>query len=339
MKYGVRPNFLDYAKVITMFLVIWGHYIPYMNLEMGDNTLWKSVHIINIFHMPLFFMISGILFKKEDIRTLLKKEKTQLLLPYLYLSIIALFIGEILSFANHTFTTRKLLNNLLGILTGGDFGPAILQFSAPLWFVFALCIIKPSMILLLRRKTEWALLIIPIIIMHLGDILPFRLDSALVGLLFFYLGFKMKDIILKIEELSWQRLIGLFFCGMVMVFTTLVISDELSTSQVLSIQAVYFGKIPILYILGGLGGSISIMCFSQLLASYKIKVINTLSNGMIITLASQKLIFMLLAKVYTPKYSFIDCFLTSLIVLSITYLLILCTFKYCPALLGNRRNK
>ena len=53
---NIRPNFIDFSKVLCMFLVIYGHYIPYLGLEMGDNFLWHTVHVINLFHMPLFFI-------------------------------------------------------------------------------------------------------------------------------------------------------------------------------------------------------------------------------------------------------------------------------------------
>lgn len=57
-----RIEWLDITKGIGIFAVVLGHY-----LEIFDKELSKSlVPSIFIFHMPLFFFISGFLFKKDD---------------------------------------------------------------------------------------------------------------------------------------------------------------------------------------------------------------------------------------------------------------------------------
>ncbi|HON53348.1 MAG TPA: acyltransferase family protein [Bacteroidales bacterium] len=71
-----RINWIDYAKVIGIYLVVLGHLpIP----EQG------SVYIYS-FHMPLFFFISGFLSKTNNItfrQFILKKIRT-LIIPYHY---------------------------------------------------------------------------------------------------------------------------------------------------------------------------------------------------------------------------------------------------------------
>ena len=50
-----RLHWLDYSKIIGMYLVVLGHVIK-------DNTLLLK-GIIYSFHMPLFFFLSGFLHK------------------------------------------------------------------------------------------------------------------------------------------------------------------------------------------------------------------------------------------------------------------------------------
>lgn len=53
-----RINWIDYAKVLGMFLVIFGHTMQQPPLQ--------QVHIgIYSFHMPLFFFLSGFLYKQS----------------------------------------------------------------------------------------------------------------------------------------------------------------------------------------------------------------------------------------------------------------------------------
>ena len=60
---------LDYARVIGIFLVILGHVEQHFPSFLITDLVLKDVwHIIYLFHMPLFFIISGYLFsgKKND---------------------------------------------------------------------------------------------------------------------------------------------------------------------------------------------------------------------------------------------------------------------------------
>ena len=52
-----RILWLDALKCFAMFLVIWGHVIQYGVTDYLEN----DIHIgIYSFHMPLFFMVSGL---------------------------------------------------------------------------------------------------------------------------------------------------------------------------------------------------------------------------------------------------------------------------------------
>lgn len=83
---------IDIIKGISIFLVLWGHYIQYTTLDEGyyDNWIFK---IIYSFHMPLFMLISGYLFYG----TLNKNNMKQILVSRLKGFIIPLIICSVIS--------------------------------------------------------------------------------------------------------------------------------------------------------------------------------------------------------------------------------------------------
>lgn len=52
-----RISWLDMVKLISIYLVIWGHALQYLNSESPmDNPLWVFIYS---FHMPLFMLLAG----------------------------------------------------------------------------------------------------------------------------------------------------------------------------------------------------------------------------------------------------------------------------------------
>lgn len=76
---------LDLAKCIGIYLMIVAH-----------GPLLVNTHartIIYSFHMPLFFIISGYLYKQLSLVDTFKRDWVRLLLPYLILNLFGLFYG------------------------------------------------------------------------------------------------------------------------------------------------------------------------------------------------------------------------------------------------------
>ncbi|EUJ29371.1 acyltransferase [Listeria cornellensis FSL F6-0969] len=71
-----RLHWIDNLRGFGMILVVWGH----MNIPIALET------IIYSFHMPLFFFISGYLYKKNNnsFKEVVKKKATVLLIPYFF---------------------------------------------------------------------------------------------------------------------------------------------------------------------------------------------------------------------------------------------------------------
>lgn len=90
-----RAQFIDIAKGIAIFLVIWMHCIQYLHHESFENNLYAAVYS---FHMPLFLIISGYLFYPSISRPtigVIKKRAIRLLLPnMLWGGVLAIYLSN-----------------------------------------------------------------------------------------------------------------------------------------------------------------------------------------------------------------------------------------------------
>lgn len=84
-----RITYLDIAKCVAIFLVLWGHAITQlMNHEITDNRLYMLIYA---FHMPLFMTMSGFFASssmKMSLTELFKKKFKQLIIPALSFGVI-----------------------------------------------------------------------------------------------------------------------------------------------------------------------------------------------------------------------------------------------------------
>ncbi|MDO4744065.1 MAG: acyltransferase family protein, partial [Clostridia bacterium] len=125
-----RNNFIDIAKGVAIFLMLWGHCIQICVIGSGidffENSVFKTIYS---FHMPLFMLISGYLFYfsflKRDLKELLIHRTQALLQPIVFCTIFDFFATTV----------------LLGLLSGrfnSPFDGAWMQnLSHLLWFLWS----------------------------------------------------------------------------------------------------------------------------------------------------------------------------------------------------------
>ena len=127
-----KYSYIDYAKAAGILLVVYGHVIIFAKHPSYADVAAKNM--IYAFHMPLFFVISGLLLRNRQE----KKQETELvrelsvitrrlLLPYLIWSLI--YIGFRL-WDRGPLPGPVLRKYAFVILTGRG--------MAPLWFFFDL---------------------------------------------------------------------------------------------------------------------------------------------------------------------------------------------------------
>lgn len=108
-----RIEYLDYAKGIGILLVALIHIYAF-NPDINRDNFVVWVHS---FHMPLFFIISGILLKHKDVQLNYKAIKNRikgLLIPYLIFSIITIMVKTITEGFSIISVIKKCILTLVG---------------------------------------------------------------------------------------------------------------------------------------------------------------------------------------------------------------------------------
>ena len=167
-----RLEWVDYMKVLGMFLIIYGHIYPRLYIS----------QTISAFFVQVFFVLSGFLCTKSyGFRELFGHLKSTITL-YFVLTISTLFLCHFLW--NERFSLCQYLN---GILLGN------VDIIHNMWFVYTLIVIRIIHNYLIRFKTlpliAVGFCLLTLIIGGQSIRLPFALIDVVISLPFFELGY------------------------------------------------------------------------------------------------------------------------------------------------------
>jgi acyltransferase len=187
-------DFIDLLKGFGIFLVVWGH-----------TMIPRSV-LIYSFHMPLFFFISGFLFKNKPLKEFVIGKINRLYLPYIIFTLFSwIFYLMMLEFQDHRDLIVKHLPKLLSLFSGTGRNGG----NDSIWFLTCLIVVSVlfwSLTNLLKKSSS--VLFATLVISGLGYFLsirridlPFKVDVALVALVFYALGYYFREL----DLLSWIK--------------------------------------------------------------------------------------------------------------------------------------
>lgn len=195
-----RVSWIDTAKGITMFLVFFGHL----------NATWfpalaSTIGAIFLFHMPAFFVLSGIFFRPEmSFPHLVKHRAWQLLVPYYIFS--ALLLGQTLGkdvlpafYAGRPGRQGTLWQDVVAIIfnttDGLWFLCSLFTASLLLWCIVRVCgerfLIPIALVLLVADAAVRHVLTRP---------LPFTLNQVLSSTAYLALGFACRKVLLALTR-------------------------------------------------------------------------------------------------------------------------------------------
>jgi fucose 4-O-acetylase-like acetyltransferase len=97
-----RIEYVDTLKCFAIFCVLWGHAMQYLkgSYDFFHNPMFEFIYS---FHMPLFFIVSGLFFKsslKLNFKDFTLKKGLQLLLPCIVWATIGVIIRFSMNLAN-----------------------------------------------------------------------------------------------------------------------------------------------------------------------------------------------------------------------------------------------
>lgn len=199
-----RLDWLDSVKAFGIMLV----YIVHCNIP-GVNP-----HIY-LFHMPLFFIISGYCWdaKKNSRITIIdfaKKKYNSYIVPYFKICSICLCIyGIPMSIINHGCSMdmiRQLCDYLFGIFIYSRGKVEWLPNCSPVWFLTCLFCAEIVFHWIMRQNKTLLYVLFAGLIGYacscVGKVFPWNIDSAFTAIPFLYLGYMLKEY----ESLLMQKI-------------------------------------------------------------------------------------------------------------------------------------
>ena len=318
-----RLDWIDWMKTIGIYLIVLGHFC-----SIGEKFIY-------VFHVPLFFVISGFLCKKEcDEHLFWKKLWFNLGVPMLIMTAIYILYICILQLLDGTFEPKLIYwcvrKVLLGIVSG--FGN--------LWFVYTLIILKIIFQYISSKTFLYSLVVVMLALAFVYNktaptAFPFfiKAPNAVVDVCtaypFFMLGVFLQQYN-KFNELDGKvKMFLLFVCGLLLV----AISNHYN-GYVAMFHCDYGGDM-FWFLVGGVAGSMMVFALSKLVGHASMIII-TISRGTIIILGLQMLFIDLTRCMFQASYY--DILFAAIIVVMFVPIIKLVE-KYFPLMVGIYRAK
>jgi fucose 4-O-acetylase-like acetyltransferase len=127
---------LDVARGIGILLVVLGHNALFRE---SSHSLYEAIYL---FHMPLFFFVSGVTFRLMSPGEALRKRARALLVPYFMMGAVALLLSG---------DAGRMLDESRGVLYGTGH---TIRF-VPLWFLPCLFLVAVSVAALMGAARAW----------------------------------------------------------------------------------------------------------------------------------------------------------------------------------------
>lgn len=178
---NVREVWLDLIKGIGILLVVIGH--------IATNEVRDLIYL---FHMPLFFLISGYLYKSNSLKIYFKKKFYQLIIPY-FSFLIVLLLPYIFKLS-FEMNTNELIQLIFDSLKGGVW---LKGWFSVFWFVTCLFIVQQVYNLMFNYLNGYLIHVVILFSCAFAYINMFLFPSlhffwganvAFMALLFFYIG-------------------------------------------------------------------------------------------------------------------------------------------------------
>lgn len=236
-----RIQWIDSAKGFGILLVVYAHLF-----EFGTSLIY-------LFHMPLFFILSGITFREESLTDCLIKKGRSLLLPYIVFAIL--------------FVPLRILYLFITEGTMPPIGFHCLSrsfFDVPLWFLFALFGVTVLMTVVVKMCRNWMVYAVCLLssVGYISTSHTFGLPSLVTQVLLTYVFLYVGTLINKSLSYQRRREFLVFFVSII-VFA---ISSTFSRSGT-DISILRVPENPLSFYVSALSGGIAIISSCKLMSS------------------------------------------------------------------------
>jgi polysaccharide biosynthesis protein PslL len=197
-----RELWIDIAKGLGIITVVMGH---------SGNEL--AHHYFFWFHMPLFFILSGYIFKAHtntsEFLLWLKKRTKQLLIPYISFAIIITVIKCGTDISKGNLNILSLVKDSIHIVYGGQI---LKGYYAVFWFITCLFLTQLVFALIVMRfkkiKTQLLIVGIAYLFAHIESkllafhniLIPWSADVTLLAIVYYSFGFYTRRLLISIFQ-------------------------------------------------------------------------------------------------------------------------------------------
>ena len=314
-----RLYWIDWMKFIGMYFIILGHFFPPGN---------KYIYVFNV---PLFFIVSGFLCKKEEDNILfLRKIWYNLIVPMLIISLlhlcesfgISIWKGNVDNSSIMTFPVR--------------FAFGMHSAVGACWFVYTLVILRVIQQFFYQSKIYQALLM-----------MFFVLVATFLNKIEFHPGNSILNVCLAYPFYlvgGWIREYKNFFSGK-FAFSSLLVVLSIALLAVICCGYIgggvwmyknAYGRDFLVFLIGGFWGTIAIFIMSKWLERFYYPMVSTVSKGMIVILGFHMDLMMIIKHYFVGESFLLDPFWSLLILLSFIPIIKVLE-RYFPLLIGKFR--
>lgn len=261
-----RVEYIDIAKAIAIFLVVLGHPRALEDYGTVERFLYA-------FHMPLFFMMSGIFLKQkasynaQSWKSFFRKNLIGLFVPYIiwasiYMSFSYINVGKVL------YGSWSVLRNT--------------QSLSSLWFLPVLFMARTyqEAMMHIAWKFKWnerkfsaicavIFFIVGIIIPHnntgSGIGMPWGFDIAFIASTFMIIGYLERPYLEKLIEQDILIKLGIAVLSLILLLIGIHFDQYSETYPFMLMANAEYGR-PLLCLINGVTGSLMILMIAQLLA-------------------------------------------------------------------------
>lgn len=264
---STRLDYIDISKGFGMLAIVWGHIML---------SGW-SCKMVYGFHIPLFFVLSGMCFNKNKYSTvgeLIKRRVRTLLVPYVIFSLVTWMVYVVGVLVLHNDTLKNCCYYLLQtVLAQGSDG--YLKHNVALWFVPCLFVVN-VLYFLISKHADIYNIIICLLCAAAGvmmssrflkfTFLPWSIDSALVAMPFFAFGNLVVKWFSHEQIIKWvdNNIVCVGLVTSIFIFLYIIVVQK---NGYVSMGHNYLGKQVWSFFANAFLGSISVILVSLLLGS------------------------------------------------------------------------
>lgn len=323
---------IDWMKSIGMFLIVWGHFSP-------CNRVF-----LYTFSVPLFFLISGFLFHKENSKTVFwSKLFWNLIIPMVIITFIIQCYYSLSLYLNNKLYFQDLCYLPIDFLLGFHEGVKLC------WFIYTLVLLKIIQQFLPNNTwfsiaTCMALTCVDIILLkHIPSLSNETIDhnssailNTCVAYPFFYIGYLLRKKKESLEKIKiGNKELTLFTLPMVSILCIIAHYNGLVCMHLAG-----YGNHFLLFIIGGVTGSCFIFIVSKWCEQWKNKMTSDISMGTIVILGFHFPIVVFIARQLKEltEWSFLIVSCLSSVTIIVCFIPIINLLKtYFPIILGKYR--